>query len=208
MCAPKLGNFKIKFYRFPSGEYLGEDSIQKFIDRYWNFKKADNPIQFLVAFMTFKDSYMIYKVAPNKVIKQVIECFNEGNFQNAKDLLKNELKNDKYNIEYLKLLGQVYKKMGNTTNAKELFLRVLKVNPNNRSTLINYISVCFQDCDVESAIKAIEQNIDLFSKNQLTLIAQSLTEAMNNRFIKYEELPQKLKDEFKFITLKKEGLSN
>ncbi len=61
MKSPNLGNFEIEVYSFSSGQerFVGKEPIQIYLDSYWGFvKSADDRINYLVEFMTFKDSYI------------------------------------------------------------------------------------------------------------------------------------------------------
>lgn len=199
MKSPNLGNFEIEVYSFSSGQerFVGIEPIQKYLDKYWGFvKSADDPINYLVEFMTFKDSYMVYKLVPNIQVKQATELLQSGKMLEMKRFLLKSLQIDKDNIEFLKLLGIAYAQTNEPTRAREIFLRVLNVNPNNRITLLNYISACFQDCDGNAGLNTIELHLELFSDDEIECIADSLSEAILNNVINYDIFPAKLKEIF------------
>lgn len=100
------------------------------------------------------------EIMNNMDLEEINELINDGEFVEAKELLKNLLKNDEKNVEALKLLGLCYINLEEFVQGQNIFETVIKYKDDATSWF--YLANCYDNQDdYLHAISAYEEVIRL-----------------------------------------------
>lgn len=92
-------------------------------------------------------------------------------------------------IELWKIFGAALGGLGRSKEARRAFLVALELVPNDPTAIANYITSCFHDADVKSAIAAIELYFDELPNETQSVVLNSLAESIHSGMVSEKQLP-------------------
>ena len=92
-------------------------------------------------------------------------------------------------IELWKIFGAALGGLGRSKEARRAFLAALELVPNDPTAIANYITSCFHDGDVKSAIAAIELYFDELPNETQSVVLNSLAESIHSGIVSEKQLP-------------------
>ena len=169
---------------FPGVDMNNKEALREALLKYYSYGSIKPEITFEDGFVSiFIDSN---KIAANEAIYNKVVAFCEqGNFTDAKPLLKKIIEKDPTNSDYHRIMGQILSEEGDQEEAINCLIDALKWNPKNGWALImmGNIFAKYKD-DNETAMKYYDQAVIVNPEDVIVL------NNIGGNFLQQDKIPE------------------
>lgn len=117
------------------------------------------------------------------------QLFHSGKFPDVCKFSQAALELFPKSVELWKVFGAALGGLGRSKEARRAFLAALEIAPSDPTAIANYITSCFHDGDVKSAISAIELYFDELPNEMQSVVLNSLSESIQSGIVSEKQLP-------------------